>query len=50
MSQLESFIWHVLGYAAMPAIFLFGFIGIAVVCLFILKWMGVQPVDTDISS
>lgn len=47
MSQLESIIWHVLGYAAMPVIFLSGFIAVAIGCLFILKWMGVEPLDTD---
>ncbi|WP_095505699.1 TIGR02808 family protein [Paraferrimonas sedimenticola] len=39
MSTLESVIWHVLGYAAMPTIFIVGFIGVAVVSLWILnRW------------
>ncbi|MBD1388366.1 TIGR02808 family protein [Neiella sp. HB171785] len=47
MSQLESIIWHVLGYAAMPVIFLFGFIAVSIGCLLLLNWMGVETVDTD---
>ncbi|GGA86062.1 hypothetical protein GCM10011369_30130 [Neiella marina] len=47
MSQLESVIWHVLGYAAMPTIFIFGFIGVAIGCLLLLNWMGVETIDTD---
>ncbi len=39
MSTLESIIWHVLGYAAMPTILVMGFIGVAIVSLAILsKW------------
>ena len=37
MSTLESIIWHILGYSAMPFIFIFGFIGVAVVSLWILS-------------
>lgn len=33
MSTLESVIWHVLGYAAMPVIILAGFTAVAVVSL-----------------
>jgi uncharacterized protein (TIGR02808 family) len=29
MSTLESFVWHVLGYSAMPVIFLAGFVAVA---------------------
>ncbi len=29
MSTLESVIWHVLGYAAMPVIILSGFVAVA---------------------
>ncbi|QUM76419.1 TIGR02808 family protein [Moritella sp. 24] len=29
MSSLESAVWHVLGYTAMPVIFLVGFLGVA---------------------
>ncbi|MGY5449495.1 TIGR02808 family protein [Agarivorans sp. MS3-6] len=39
MSTLESVFWHVLGYAAMPTIFVMGFVGVAVISLAILsKW------------
>ncbi|MBD8511809.1 TIGR02808 family protein [Photobacterium sp. WH77] len=37
MSTLESIIWHVLGYAAMPVIILTGFLMVAVVSLWILS-------------
>jgi len=37
MSTLESFIWHVLGYAAMPVIILTGFAAVAGVSLFLLS-------------
>ncbi|RKF20208.1 TIGR02808 family protein [Alginatibacterium sediminis] len=37
MSSLESIIWHVLGYAAMPAILVFGYLGVTVVSLWILS-------------
>ncbi len=37
MSTLESIIWHILGYSAMPFIFIVGFIGVAVVSLWILS-------------
>jgi len=29
MSTLEYVIWHILGYSAMPVIFIVGFIGVA---------------------
>ena len=29
MSTLEYIIWHILGYSAMPVIFLAGFVGVA---------------------
>ncbi|MDX2320380.1 MAG: TIGR02808 family protein [Moritella sp.] len=29
MSTLEYVIWHILGYSAMPVIFLAGFVGVA---------------------
>ena len=29
MSTLESIFWHVLGYTAVPAIFIFGFLAVA---------------------
>ncbi|MAY42638.1 MULTISPECIES: TIGR02808 family protein [unclassified Neptuniibacter] len=37
MSNLESIIWHVLGYAAMPLIVLAGFAGVAMVSLWLLS-------------
>ena len=37
MSTLENIFWHVLGYGAMPFIFIAGFIGVAVVSLWILS-------------
>lgn len=37
MSTIESIIWHILGYSAMPFIFIVGFIGVALVSLWILS-------------
>ncbi|MBH9741096.1 TIGR02808 family protein [Vibrio navarrensis] len=37
MSTLESVIWHVLGYAAMPVIILTGFAGVAAMSLWLLS-------------
>lgn len=37
MSTLESIIWHILGYSAMPVIILSGFIVVAVICIWILS-------------
>ncbi|EGR2797370.1 TIGR02808 family protein [Vibrio navarrensis] len=37
MSTLESVIWHVLGYAAMPVIILTGFAGVAAISLWLLS-------------
>ncbi|QXO16353.1 MULTISPECIES: TIGR02808 family protein [Vibrio] len=37
MSTLESVIWHVLGYSAMPVIILGGFAAVAVVCVWLLS-------------
>jgi len=45
MSALESIIWHTLGYAAMPVIFIGGFIGVFVVAAGILKMTGKTPVE-----
>lgn len=45
MSALESFIWHALGYAAMPVIFFGGFIGVFFVASAILKMTGNTPVE-----
>ena len=40
MSELESIIWHVLGYMAMPTIFIGGFVGVFFVAVGILKVSG----------
>ncbi|PSW19590.1 TIGR02808 family protein [Photobacterium sanctipauli] len=37
MSTLESIIWHVLGYAAMPVIILSGFIAVAACSVWLLS-------------
>ncbi|MEC6833512.1 TIGR02808 family protein [Photobacterium toruni] len=37
MSTLESVIWHVLGYAAMPVIILAGFVAVAAVSVWLLS-------------
>lgn len=37
MSELESIIWHVLGYIAMPSIFIGGFIAIFFIAVGLLK-------------
>lgn len=37
MSTLESFIWHFLGYSAMPIIFLAGFVGVAGIAVLLLS-------------
>ncbi|EHA1124663.1 TIGR02808 family protein [Vibrio navarrensis] len=37
MSTLESVIWHVLGYSAMPVIILAGFAGVAAISLWLLS-------------
>ncbi|WP_019612958.1 TIGR02808 family protein [Psychromonas ossibalaenae] len=45
MSELESIIWHTLGYLAMPTIFAAGFIGVFLVAVAILKVSGDTPVE-----
>jgi len=40
MSTLEAMIWNVLGYAAMPTIFIVGFIITAAVGCFVLEATG----------
>jgi len=40
MSTLESIFWHVLGYSAMPVIFLVGFLIVAAVGCFLLESTG----------
>ncbi len=40
MSAMESLIWNVLGYSAMPMIFIGGFLATAVVACFLLEVTG----------
>jgi uncharacterized protein (TIGR02808 family) len=42
MSALESFVWHVLGYAAIPVIVVTGIVLATLVYLLILKIIGVK--------
>jgi uncharacterized protein (TIGR02808 family) len=42
MSALESMIWTVLGYLAMPTIFIFGFACVAAASLLILRMLNKQ--------
>ncbi len=37
MSTLENIFWHILGYGAMPVIFLVGFVGVAAGSLWLLS-------------
>ena len=37
MSTLESVFWHVVGYSAMPLIFITGFVGVAAGSLWLLS-------------
>ncbi len=37
MSTFENIFWHILGYGAMPVIFLVGFVGVAAGSLWILS-------------
>jgi uncharacterized protein (TIGR02808 family) len=37
VSTLENILWHILGYATMPVIFIVGFIGVAVGSLWLLS-------------
>ncbi|GHA18816.1 TIGR02808 family protein [Oceanisphaera arctica] len=39
MSVLEKLVWDVLGYTAMPLIFLLGFVGVSVGACLILMWL-----------
>ena len=45
MSTLESFFWHVLGYSAMPVIFLVGFIAVAGVAVTLLAFTADKKQD-----
>ncbi|WP_426416258.1 TIGR02808 family protein [Aestuariirhabdus sp. LZHN29] len=40
MSAMESMIWNILGYAAMPTIFITGFLITAVFTCFLLELTG----------
>ena len=37
MSTLESVFWHILGYGTMPFIFIAGFVGVALISLWLLS-------------
>jgi len=37
MSTLENIFWHVIGYSAMPVIFIVGFTGVAAASLWLLS-------------
>ncbi|MCF7352761.1 MULTISPECIES: TIGR02808 family protein [Vibrio] len=45
MSTLEYVIWHILGYAAMPAIILGGFVAVAAICIAILSFTKDKQID-----
>ena len=45
MSTLEYIIWHVLGYSAIPVIFIGGFLGVFVVSSLVLKMTGNTPIE-----
>ena len=45
MSAFESLVWTVLGYLAMPLIFIIGFIGVVAVTLVILRILGKGPIE-----
>lgn len=45
MSELESIIWHILGYLAMPSIFIGGFIVVFLVAAIILQLSGETPLE-----
>jgi len=45
MSELESIIWHILGYLAMPTIFIAGFIAVFLVAAVILQLFGETPLE-----
>ena len=45
MSLLEQTIWNILGYGAMPFIFLSGFVAVAVTCCLLLNAFGVKSAE-----
>jgi uncharacterized protein (TIGR02808 family) len=49
MSELESVLWHILGYAAIPTIFIAGFIGVFFAAIVILKISGATPIKDSLS-
>ena len=50
MSALESMIWTVLGYLAMPTIFIIGFAAVTAISLLILKMFGAKSVGNGIND
>jgi len=40
MSTFESIVWHILGYAAIPLIFIAGFLITAAVACFLIERLG----------
>ena len=50
MSLLEHTIWTVLGYGAMPFIFLSGFVAVAVTCCMLLNAFGEQSAEKGVAS
>ncbi|ABM04517.1 hypothetical protein Ping_2811 [Psychromonas ingrahamii 37] len=49
MSELESVLWHIAGYAAIPTIFVAGFIGVSVAAIIVLKISGATPITDKVS-
>ncbi|WP_094752212.1 TIGR02808 family protein [Psychromonas sp. CD1] len=47
MSNLESIFWHILGYAAMPVIFLGGFVAVFFGAAIILHFTGNVPTKDE---
>ncbi|OIN09226.1 TIGR02808 family protein [Oceanisphaera psychrotolerans] len=45
MGTLEYVMWHILGYAAIPAIILAGFLAVAAVCIGILSVSKDKQID-----
>ncbi|QSH56704.1 TIGR02808 family protein [Photobacterium damselae subsp. damselae] len=45
MSTLESVIWHILGYTAMPVIILSGFAAVAAICIWLLSLSKDKQID-----
>ncbi|MEH6651119.1 MAG: TIGR02808 family protein [Motiliproteus sp.] len=45
MSSLESFIWHLLGYIAMPTIFIVGFLASVVTFYYLVKLFNKEGVE-----